>query len=190
MPSAERKQQLSALTLRILADRGLAGLTAKNLGIAAGISDAAVFKHYSTMESVVAAAIDRFEELLALPGEPESTSPLERLRWFFITRLDQVTANPELLDLAFSNSLEAAAGSTGAVRVRRIMGASISYIQRAIREGARCGEIRSDVSGALLTWMIHGALQAAARRRLGRLTTTQIWDQVSATISAEQNTTR
>ena len=109
LPTKKRKQQLASEALRIIGNKGRAGLTAQSLGHAVGISDGAVFKHFPNMDSIVDAAIDRFQVLLKIE-DPGITDPFERLRDFFFSRLALVQANPELLELAFSQSLELVKG--------------------------------------------------------------------------------
>jgi AcrR family transcriptional regulator len=183
LPTAERRAQLAEAALRLLADKGVAGLTAKNLGASVGISDAAVFKHFANKAAIVDAAIARFAELLVDENLPREGPALDRLGAFFIARVNRVRAHPEILGLAFSNRLEAAAGEEGAERVRGIMGRSVAHVRRCLREAQREGVIRKTASPELLGWMVLGVLRAAATRRTGRASPERIWGELAATLS-------
>lgn len=186
--SAERKLQLAEAALRLLASRGEAGLTAKNLGAAVGISDAAVFKHYPNKQAIVDGAIARFEELLEDTAAPVGTTPLARLRTFFLARVARVRAHPEILGLAFSNRLEVVAGDRGAERVRAIMARSVAFVRRCLREAQKHGHVRDTASPEVLAWMVLGVLRAAATGRTGRASPERVWSELEATLTPQEMT--
>lgn len=181
-PTAERQRQLAEAALRLLATQGVAGLTAKNLGSAVGISDGAVFKHYPNKEAILDAAITRFEALLDDPVIAPDTRPLERLERFFLHRVERVRENPEILGLAFSHRLESAAGERGRERVRHVMARSVAFIRRCLREGQRAAEVGGSASPEVQAWMVLGVLRAAATGATGRTTPERIWSEVAATL--------
>lgn len=185
MPTSERREQLAAAALRILADRGFAALTAKNLGNEVGITDGAVFKHFSDKEAIVEAAIDMFEELLRIPAISNTIPPMERLRTFFVGRLSLMRDRPEILELAFTRRLESAEGAPGVARVRRTMHSSITFIRTCLREAQRRGEIGTRASAVVLTWMVQGVLQGSARRRSPHLASIRIWEEVSGILQTD-----
>jgi AcrR family transcriptional regulator len=189
-PTEERRKQIANEVLRILAEAGTAGLTAKNIGAAVGISDGAVFKHFESKDEIVDSAIDVFQSVMSIPKADPSTGSLENLRSFFVDRLALVKAHPYVLELAFSNSLENVAGPKGAARVRRTIARSVSFVRSCLREGQRSGAVVSTASASVLTWMVLGVLQAAAQRRAGKLTPDQIWSELVAVISEQNNTIR
>ena len=184
LPTSERREQLAAAALRILSDRGFAALTAKNLGNEVGITDGAVFKHFSDKEAIVEAAIDMFEELLRIPAISNTIPPMERLRTFFVGRLSLMRDRPEILELAFTRRLESAEGAPGVARVRRTMNSSITFIRTCLREAQRRGEIGA-TSVVVLTWMVQGVLQGSARRRSSRLASIRIWEEVSGILQTD-----
>ena len=188
LPTKKRKQQLASEALRIIGNKGRAGLTAQSLGHAVGISDGAVFKHFPNMDSIVDAAIDRFQVLLKIE-DPGITDPFERLRDFFFSRLALVQANPELLELAFSQSLEQVVSNKGATRVRRVIADSIAYIKSCLKAAQRFGDLQDGANITVLTWMVHGVLQAAARQRLRSLSPEHIWDQILLTLTVRKKET-
>ncbi len=169
--------------LRLLANKGLVGVTAKNLGRELGITDGAVFKHFPNKEAILEAAICTFEELLDHPMPSAKQPPLDRLRLFFLERVSRVRSHPEILGLAFNSRLEVAAGENGAARVRRIMARSVAFIRRCIREAQRDGTIRDTATPEVLGWMVLGVLRATATGRTGRTSPERVWDQLAATLT-------
>lgn len=182
-PSKERRHELAREALRSLADGGTRVLTAKRLGESVGISDAAVFKHFPTMAAVVDAAISEFETLIAIPMEAGTDDPLELLRRFFIGRIELIRGNPELLALAFSKNLENAAGKEGAVRVRRVIVRSTSRVKAYLPLAQKAGVVEAGVSATVLTWMLQGAIEAAAKQTGRRLPAEEIWNQVAQAVA-------
>jgi len=173
----ERKLQLADESLRILARDGTASLTARNLGQALGISDAAIFKHYEKMESIVDAAVLRFESLLPIPAM-SSDDPLGSLQKLFVDRVTRMQANPEVLQLVFTNSLESAAGAAGADRVRRVMKRTMAFIRRCVRRAQEEGSISRTLDPSIVMSMIQGVLHSAANGTLRAESGEELWSRV------------
>lgn len=163
LPSAERKRQIADAALRILASQGAHRLTAMEIARALGITDAALFRHFRDKDEIVAAAIDRFEELLE--GDIDATEgadPLDRLGAFFVRRVDKARAHPEILALAFNDRLAEIAGPEGSARLQRMVGRSVGFVRACLEEAQRRRLVASDVPIEILVWAVIGALRGAA----------------------------
>lgn len=162
LPSDERKRQIAEAALRILASRGTHRLTAMEIGQAIGVSDAAVFRHFRTKDAIVAAAIDRFEELLRGDIVHEGADPVARLGAFFVRRIHKAREHPEILRLAFDDRLAEIAGPEGLARVRQVIGGSIAFVRGCIEEAQKKRLVAADVPPDVLVWTVVGCLRGAA----------------------------
>jgi AcrR family transcriptional regulator len=155
-------RQIADAALRILASRGARGLTAMEIARMLGISDAALFRHFRDKDAIVAAAIERFEELLEGDIVETGGDPLARLGAFFVRRVDKARENPEILGLAFNDRLAEIAGPAGAERVRRMVGRSIGFVRACLDEAQQDRLVATDVPVELLVWTVVGCLRGAA----------------------------
>lgn len=127
-----------------------------------GISDAALFRHFRDKDAIVAAAIQRFEELLEGDIVETGGDPLTRLGAFFVRRVEKARANPEILGLAFNDRLAEIAGPDGAARVHRMIGRSIGFVRVCLDEAQQGRLVAADVPLELLVWTVVGCLRGAA----------------------------
>lgn len=163
LPAAERRAQIAEAALGILATQGARQLTAKAIGLRVGITDGAVFRHFADKGEIIAAAIDTFEAALNPP--PQQGPPLERLEIFFIERVTRVRERPEILGLAFNDRLQEAAGEEGAKRVQRLIGRSLGFVRKCVREAQARGELDATIDVDVYTAMVTGCMRFGARSR-------------------------
>lgn len=182
LSGSERREQLSAAALRILAERGVGGLTTRALAAEVGLRDGSIFRHFASKEAIVDAAIARFESTLREDLPSEDGSPLERLRRFFVVRLAKLRERPELLKLALSDRLEEVAGPEGAARLRALLADQHRFVARSIREAQGSGELHGEVAPAVLTWMVMGTMRGAARS--SAMSPDEVFDDVVAALGA------
>lgn len=58
MAGEERRQQLVGVAMRVFSERGFRGTTTKEIAQAAGVSEAIIFRHFTTKEELYTAIID------------------------------------------------------------------------------------------------------------------------------------
>lgn len=179
LSSEDRRRQIADAALRIIASQGAHRLTAMEIAKSLGITDAGVFRHYRDKDAIVAAAIARFEDLLAgdIDGDAPR-EPLDRLGEFFVRRLTKVRAHPEILRLAFDDRLAAIAGPEGAARVTRMIERSIGFVRGCLEAARREGTVAADVPVTHLVWMVVGSLRGAATAATITATPAAIWADV------------
>src|SRR5205807_1836166 len=59
MAGGERRLQILRVAMRIFSQRGFRGTTTKEIAMAAGVSEAMVFRHFATKEELYSAILDR-----------------------------------------------------------------------------------------------------------------------------------
>lgn len=181
--AAERREQIADEALRLIAAEGAARLTAAGLARAVGVSDAALFRHFASMEAIVDAAINRFGALLGASLASREEDPIARLREFFLHRLSLLRAHPEVMQLAFNERLADAAGATGAKRVQAIVGTSRAHVLRCLTEAHGRGLVRDDVGVEQLAWTVFGFMRGAASRGRGP-SPDEVWEALMRMLGA------
>lgn len=158
----ERRSEIAAAALAILAEEGPRQLTARNLGARVGMDGSSLFRHFKNKGAILHAAIDVFEMALS-ESFPETNPSWESLRVFFVRRLALVQARPEIVHLAFNQHLLVASGETEhADRVRAVVARSVSFIRDCLKHAQQAGVISSTVPAAAQVWVVAGLLRGAA----------------------------
>lgn len=58
MAGDERRQQILQIAMRLFSERGFRGTTTKEIAIAAGVSEAIIFRHYANKDELYSAILD------------------------------------------------------------------------------------------------------------------------------------
>ncbi len=80
LPGVERKAQIIAATLRLVAQHGLAGASMSRIAEEVGISNAALYRHFDSREDILIAAHDvLIDRIYAWLNSPRATDVMDRL---------------------------------------------------------------------------------------------------------------
>ncbi|MDH5493954.1 MAG: TetR/AcrR family transcriptional regulator [Myxococcales bacterium] len=159
---AERREQIAAAALELLAEQGPRELTARNLGARVGMDGSSLFRHFENKAGILHAAIDQFEAALSetIPDAPPSW---ESLRIFFVRRQALVQARPEVIRLASNQHLLVMTGEIEhGDRVRAIVARSVAFIRACLEHAQSAGVISRAVPAAAQVWVVIGMLRGAA----------------------------
>jgi AcrR family transcriptional regulator len=155
-----RQNEIIAAALVIINERGLEGLTMKNIAARVGFSDAAVYRHFRNKSCILSAMVDGFaygsvQELDRINAG--SGSGLEQIRRFFLDRCRAFAADRALATVMFAEDLfksdpDLAARINGAMHDHR------QLLLKSIRRGQRQGTIIKLPAKHIFT-MVMGALR-------------------------------
>lgn len=160
-----RRREIADAVLSIVAEKGLGRLTATEIAGRVGVTDAALFHHFRSMEEIVVAAIDRVEELLFERGPEESDDPLERLGEFFRQRVAAIRRNPGAGRLILSDILPQMVPPSGVAKVREFRGRSVRFIRACLRAARQAGTLTGGLDVKTATVMVFGSLMALTQAR-------------------------
>ena len=172
-PSAVRRREIADAALAILGEAGLTGLTSATIAKKVGVTDAALFRHFQSKHEVIAAAIDRAEEILFEGFPPKSQDPLDRLGDFFRRRVRTLRENPGVAKLMMSEHLaEVAPWATA--RLREFRRRSQKFVRACIEEAPG-----SQLAPEVATVLVLGSIMALAHGpevvRLKQPSADEVW---------------
>ncbi len=162
LPTEARQRQIADAALVLIADGGPQRLTAAELARAVGLADGSLFRHFPSMDAIVLAAVDRFEEHLDGSLTSEAADPIERLRDFFVHRQALLRERPHLMRLAFNDRLLETASPAAAERIRAGVARSRAFIRACLADALAAGRVRADVPAEALAWTVVGFMRGAA----------------------------
>ena len=160
-----RRREVADAALRVIAQQGLGRFTALAIAREVGISDAALFRHFKTMEEIVLAAIDRVEEILFAGFPPAGRDPLDRLGDFFRQRVAVIEANPGVARLVATDALAQAAPPAGVARVAEFRRRSVRFIRACLDDAARDGLLADGLASGEGVVLVLGAILALTQAR-------------------------
>jgi AcrR family transcriptional regulator len=160
----QRKQAIVDAVRDVFAEKGFDGTTTRELAKAAGVSEALLYKHFPSKESLYAAMLDacakgptfvQFNRILAL--EP-STSTLVLMVYFTIS--DYVLGRPGDPYKAALNCLlvRSLLGDGALVRLthKKFASAWVAKFEACLKEAVKTGEVREmPMRRDLRVWFVH-----------------------------------
>src|SRR5512138_2765989 len=167
-PADARRREIADAALRVAAEQGLARFTAAAIAREIGVSDAALFRHFATMDAIVLAVLDRVEEMLFGGDPPQAPDPIARLGAFFARRVAVVRDHPGVARVIGSELLAQVAPPEGVARVEGLRRRSRAFVRRSLVEAQRRGLLAPALSPAEGTILVLGAILALGHAGLGR----------------------
>ncbi|MBO7741974.1 MAG: TetR/AcrR family transcriptional regulator [Victivallales bacterium] len=152
---SKRQCEIVDASLKLIAEKGIQQLTIRNISSAVGVTEAAIYRHFSGKTEIIQALVLRFEGDVNVLGGLRGWAAIEAA---MKRRTELVLANPDLARVLFAEELfkdteEVAQLLHGMMhRHREIME---SHFREAVSDGA----IRSDIPMDTLFRLIFGPLR-------------------------------
>jgi AcrR family transcriptional regulator len=167
MTGENRRLQILRVAMRLFSQRGFRGTTTKEIAMAAGVSEAMVFRHFATKNELYSAILDH---KACLHDEMDPTAVVadaiarkdDRAVFEGIARhaLDQHEADPEFQRLLLHSALEEheLAQMFWEKFVQRVYRSLGSYIRQRQRDGAMLDMAPGVIVRAFIGMVVHHSL--------------------------------
>lgn len=159
----ERQQQIIDTSLELISEKGIQGLTIKNLAGKVGITEAAIYRHYESKVQILIHILDTFEVGSKNVFEKQNLTPIERVEHIFNIHFNMFAKNPALAAVVFSEELfrnEEVLKN----KVKNIINDNNKHVTRVLKEGQNAGTVRNDLPAEHLAIMIMGSLRLLVKR--------------------------
>jgi AcrR family transcriptional regulator len=165
VPAAERREQIIAATLNLLARTSVESLTTRELASELGLTQPALFRHFRNRDALLLAVVEHAREELEKivvaildGGRPA----VEQLGALGQALLEQVERQPGLPRLLFASATR----SAGEVRdaLRHVVAMQAALVGELVRQGQREGDVDAAVDAGTAATLFVGMLQALVLR--------------------------
>lgn len=158
-----RRDQIAQAALRIIAGKGVSGLTTAAIAKEAGISEANIYRHFRSKDEILSVTVEKIgeglkrniENALKING---ADSPVTKLKRSFMLHLDYIEKNEGIPRLVFSDQMH-----FGNEELKQKLLQAISSYSAAlaalIKEGQKAGLIKKDMSPEMSAMMVIGMVQ-------------------------------
>ena len=160
---AERQAQIVDAALRIIATRGSRRFTAALLAKEVGLTGGALYRHFSGMDEVVDAVVDRVGQILFDGFPREEADPIERLKHFFYHRARTILGHPHISRLLLSDHLAQAGGVAQSRRLDEFKRRSQAFVVGCLKEAREAGTLTEGMSPEAGTVVVLGSILALSR---------------------------
>lgn len=162
----DRQREIIDVSLELINEKGIQGLTIKNLAKKIGFSESAIYRHYENKIQILLAILDFFKEgterffANELNSNDDAMVKINRL---FMNQFEIFTNSPSLVAVIFSEELfrnEAVL----AEKVNEVMNNNLDTMAQIIQSGQDKGEIRADLEAAHLSLVVMGTLRLYVKK--------------------------
>ena len=156
----KRQTQIIQASVAIIAEKGIQGLTMKNIATAIGISEPAIYRHFASKNEILSGII----KLMRMSTNENSQvnklelSPMQRLELSLRNRTAAFVNNPALAAIIFSEEIFISDNQLSQ-EIRKIMNERQALFVELLTKGQAVGEVRDDVEAEQLATMIIGAFR-------------------------------
>ncbi len=162
----DRQKEIINVSLELLSDYGIQGLTIKNLSKKIGISEPAIYRHFDNKVEILSALLDFFRQNNECFFEKEVDDSIpapDKIENILMNHFRVFTENPSLVTVIFAEELfrnEAALSD----KVTSIMEYNSSVIKTILEDGQAAGTIRKDIPAEHLTLIVLGTLRLFVKK--------------------------
>jgi len=163
---SERQQQIMDESIKIIDDKGIQGLTIKNLSKAIGISEPGIYRHFESKTEILLSILNNFKEmaemLSGLMKDFEGTA-LEKIDFMFSGMLDMFSETPSMVSVIFSEEIfkNEELLKLNITEILNIHAQNTEYI---IEKGQEENNVRKDIEVKTLALIIMGSLRLLVKR--------------------------
>ncbi len=157
----ERQTQIMESALGLIAEKGIQGLTIKNLSKKIGISEPAIYRHFDSKSSILLTILNNFKQMASMMSQMILTfdgTAFEKIEFIFSKIIQLFIESPSYVSVIFSeeifkNDIELKN------KIIEVLDQNEQTIESIIRSGQEKGDVRMDIDSKNLALIVMGSLR-------------------------------
>jgi AcrR family transcriptional regulator len=161
MMLTERQEEIINVSIEIIANRGIQGLTIKNLSKEIGISEPAIYRHFESKTDILLAILKNFEEVSSFMNEAMkggNGTAVSKIEFMFSKIIEIFSMEPSHISVIFSEEIFKNE-EVLKEKIVEIMNSKQKSIEELLIDGQQKGEIRDDIDHKTLALIVIGSLR-------------------------------
>lgn len=163
-----RRSQIVRATLKIIATKGVRGLTTASIAAEVGISEANIYRHFRDKDEILSVTVETIGEDLRRNIEDVLKAgsrdvPIEKLKKAFMLHLYYIEQNEGVPRLTFSDEVHIGDEHLKQ-KLLHAINAYVSNIEAIVRDGQKTGSIRGSISPKAAAMILIGMIQVTTLR--------------------------
>jgi len=162
----ERQIEITEVALELISEKGIQGLTIKNLAKKIGITEPAIYRHYDSKTDILIAVLDLFKQNTEQLFEKELQNggkAIDKIEHLFTNHFTTLSATPSLVSVIFSEEIFRNEPVL-IEKISEVIERNDKILTTIIIKGQETGEIRNDIEAKNLSTMIMGTLRLFVKK--------------------------
>lgn len=161
-----RQIEIIEVALELISEKGIQGLTIKNLAKRIGITEPAIYRHYDSKTDILIAVLDLFKQNTEQLFEKELKNDgkaIDKIEHLFTKHFTSFSATPSLVSVIFSEEIFRNEPVL-IEKISEVIGKNDKILTTIIVNGQKSGEIRTDIEAKYLSIIIMGTLRLFVKK--------------------------
>lgn len=162
----ERQQEIISIALDLINEKGIQGLTIKNLSKKLGITEPAIYRHFENKIQILTALLDLLKKNTSgiFESQYNSTEPaVHKIERLFEKQFKSFAEMPSLASVVFSEEIFRNEEKLIS-KISEVIDHNNQTLLAILTEGQQNDEIRNDIEAGHLVIFIMGALRLFVKR--------------------------
>ncbi|NOZ73917.1 MAG: TetR/AcrR family transcriptional regulator [FCB group bacterium] len=155
-----RQNQIIQESIQLIAQKGIQGLTIKNISRAIGISEPAIYRHFENKNDIILGIISVLKDTTGENFQSGSAdrNTIELLKTMIHRHTERFIANPSLTAIVFAEEIFT---NDSLLRepIRNLMSMNQNKLIAVIERGQSAGDIRTDLTAKQLSLVVIGSFR-------------------------------
>ena len=162
----DRQQQIIEESIKIIDEKGIQGLTIKNLSKAIGISEPGIYRHFESKTEILLSMLNNFKEMAVMLSELMNTyeaTAIEKINFMFSKMLELFSETPSMISVIFSEEIfknEEVLKN----KIVEILNLHTQTLENIISKGQSEKNVREDIDEKSLALMAMGSLRLLVKK--------------------------
>ena len=147
--------------LELIAERGIQGLTIKNLSKEIGISEPAIYRHFENKTAILIAILNNFKEMAAAMAGMIPTmegTAFDKIGFMFSKVVELFMESPSYISVIFSEEVFKN-DDVLKNKIIEVLKQNELTVEKIIRTGQENGDVRTDANSRYLALIVMGSLR-------------------------------
>ncbi len=162
----ERQKEIIEVAFELISEKGIQGLTIKNLAKKIGITEPAIYRHYDSKINILIAILEFFNKNTEQIFKNElinSGKAIDKIEHLFTKHFTSFSATPSLVSVIFSE--EIFRNELILIdKISEIINRNDRILTTIITDGQKNGELRTDIEAKHLSVIIMGSLRLFVKK--------------------------
>lgn len=156
----DRQSQIIQESIQLIANKGIQGLTIKNISKAIGISEPAIYRHFENKDDIILAIISTMKQSTEeeLSHVDDNNPTIENIKKMIQGHTNRFIKNPSLTAIIFSEEIFNN-NSILVKPIRMMMKRNQNKLIAMIEKGQASGDVRKDIQAEQISLMVIGSFR-------------------------------
>jgi AcrR family transcriptional regulator len=159
----ERQEEIIKVSLKLISEKGIQGLTIKNISNKIGTVESAIYRHFAGKKQIIHAIFDILKKNSLPENYIENENTLYQIEKTLKKHLQTFASFPVLVAVFFSEDLFQA-DDILSEKTKEMSKNSLNRMREIIKHGQTKGELRSDINSEHLTSVISGTFKVFVKQ--------------------------